>query len=241
MKKLITTILFSIIVISVFTSCGNNADDKVVNTSAETTMPITAVETTTKSEETTKEDKLSNLDKVVEGYKTSEDYPADLGEWVSYQCVNATDLSKYRTYMRITKITTYQKDKDYVEKTIAEFNMSSPITKLKNEKLLNGTHYAVADVEYFIPEQSSKVDFCYGAPAPSTMNVMVNGNLSIDSNINNNKTYEVKDNTQKYEIGDNIHTKVIFSITDNLTDYCFKITYPDEFTELYSEAYLGVK
>ena len=39
----------------------------------------------------------------------------------------------------------------------------------------------------------------------------------------------------------NIHTKVIFSITDNLTDYCFKITYPDEFTELYSEAYLGVK
>lgn len=207
--------------------------------SSKVTNNINNTETTFSTKETTNNSKLATSD-VIRGDTTTERFPADLGTWVSYQHLNYSDMSSlFDVYIRINKITTYQDNKDYIETTIEEYNKSSAISNLSSENLPDGMHYAVADVDYIIPDQEAKVENCYGSPAPLTMNVITNSNISLNSNINYSNTYEVKDNTIKYNIGDSCHTKIIFAITDNLTDYYFKITYSDSNPGKNNEAYLS--
>lgn len=173
----------------------------------------------------------------IDASQTSEEKPAQIGEWVGTTIYSATDKKYHTVYTRVTNVVSKSDDEDYVNKAIELHNsLSSENYQLdeKELKIPSDCELCVMVYEVYVPEDFPSQDWGITAPdiGYSAVNIGGGGIPSADGASTyigmGGITELTTQKENKYNVGNTYSFSNIFLMVKGYENYDFVYSsYPD--------------
>lgn len=165
----------------------------------------------------------------------TEDNPAPLGQWVEISAQDYANRKIYNLNMRVTAIHRWDTDQKYVEDCVNEYNERNNVWKLNlTQDDKPDIHWAVAEIEYEIPQNSTLANPLYSAPGALSVSFENLASGGIPSAIDR-ATYigvggvghemDDKDKPESYDKGSKRHVRVLYDMVDGYENYVIEAKY----------------